>query len=378
MGRAVGPGNVALTGVGAVAQGQAFLDIRDAEKAFGGNRVLGGVDFAVQRGEFVSLLGPSGCGKTTLLRVVAGLLEADRGSVKLDGIEISGLPTHKRGVGVVFQNYALFPHLSVADNVAFGLRAQGKPAATIGPIVEKFLDLVHLREMASRTVRGLSGGQQQRVAVARALAVAPKLLLLDEPFSALDRKLRETMQIELKRLLRDVGITTVLVTHDQEEALVMSDRVAVMNRGAIEQFARPNEIYLRPRTAFALGFVGHSTRFAGIAAGGDDGLMRIDTPIGPISAKGSYLAGSAVMAAIRPERIRIGATLRSAAENAVEAELGDIVFQGSKVHLHFRAGDGQSILVETGQMPPDLAVGSRVRLSWSVDDTLVFPAETSP
>jgi putative spermidine/putrescine transport system ATP-binding protein len=231
--------------------------------------------------------------------------------------------------------------------------------------------------MASRTVRGLSGGQQQRVAVARALAVAPKLLLLDEPFSALDRKLRETMQIELKRLLRDVGITTVLVTHDQEEALVMSDRVAVMNRGAIEQFARPNEIYLRPRTAFALGFVGHSTRFAGIAAGGDDGLMRIDTPIGLISAKGSYLAGSAVMAAIRPERIRIGATLQSAAENALEAELGDIVFQGSKVHLHFRAGDGQSILVETGQMPPDLAVGSRARLSWSVDDTLVFPAETA-
>ena len=360
-----------------MASGQAFLDIRDAEKAFGGNRVLGGVDFAVQRGEFVSLLGPSGCGKTTLLRVVAGLLEADRGSVKLDGVEISGLPTHKRGVGVVFQNYALFPHLSVADNVAFGLRAQGKPAATIGPIVAKFLDLVHLSEMAGRTVRGLSGGQQQRVAVARALAVAPKLLLLDEPFSALDRKLRETMQIELKRLLRDVGITTVLVTHDQEEALVMSDRVAVMNRGAIEQFARPDEIYLRPRTAFALGFVGHSTRFAGVAAGGENGLLRLDTPAGPLLAKASYMAGAGVVAAIRPERIRIDAAPTGASENAIEAELGDIVFQGSKVHLHFRAGADQAILVETGQMPPNLAPGSRARLSWSIEDTLVFPADTT-
>jgi putative spermidine/putrescine transport system ATP-binding protein len=354
----------------------AFLDIREAEKAFAGNRVLGGVDFAVRRGEFVSLLGPSGCGKTTLLRIVAGLLDADRGSVKLDGVEISSLPTHKRGVGVVFQNYALFPHLSVADNVAFGLKAQRKDPATIAPTVAQFLELVHLTEMANRPVRGLSGGQQQRVAVARALAVAPKLLLLDEPFSALDRKLRETMQIELKRLLRDVGITTVLVTHDQEEALVMSDRVAVMNRGAIEQFGRPDEIYLRPRTAFALGFVGHSTRFAGHASGTRDGLLAIDTPAGRFRAQAGFIEGAPLLVAVRPERIRIGAAA-SGTDNSLDATLTDIVFQGSKVHLHFHAAGDQSILVETGQLPAGLAAGSNARLSWAIDDTLVFPAEAA-
>jgi putative spermidine/putrescine transport system ATP-binding protein len=352
---------------------EAFLDVRGAEKAFAGNTVLGGVDFAVRRGEFVSLLGPSGCGKTTLLRIVAGLLSADRGAILLDGAAIDGLPTHKRGVGVVFQNYALFPHLSVADNVAFGLRAHKKPAAEIPGTVKRFLDLVHLGAMADRPVRGLSGGQQQRVAVARALAVSPKLLLLDEPFSALDRKLREGMQIDLKRLLREVGITTVLVTHDQEEALVMSDRVAVMNKGAIEQFARPDEIYLRPRTPFALGFVGHSARFPGHAAGADGELLAIDTAVGRLRARASFMAGAPILLAVRPERIRIG----SDGDNAVDATLGEIVFQGSKVHLHFDAA-GQSILVEAGQLPQNLAVGGRTRLSWSIDDTLVFPGDTAP
>ncbi len=351
----------------------AFLDVREAEKAFAGNKVLGGVDFAVRRGEFVSLLGPSGCGKTTLLRIVAGLLSADRGSIRLDGAEIDGLPTHRRGVGVVFQNYALFPHLSVADNVAFGLRAHRKSAAEIPGTVKRFLDLVHLGAMADRPVRGLSGGQQQRVAVARALAVAPKLMLLDEPFSALDRKLRETMQIDLKRLLRDVGITTVLVTHDQEEALVMSDRVAVMNRGAIEQFARPDEIYLRPRTAFALGFVGHSTRITGRAMDAAGGVLGIDTPVGRLRAKASFMAGSPILVAVRPERIRIG--VAAGENNSVDATLTEIVFQGSKVHLHFAAAGDLSLLVEAGRLPADLAVGARTTLSWTVDDTLVFPGE---
>jgi putative spermidine/putrescine transport system ATP-binding protein len=355
----------------------AFLDVREAEKAFAGNKVLGGVDFAVRRGEFVSLLGPSGCGKTTLLRIIAGLLSADRGSIRLDGSELGGLPTHKRGVGVVFQNYALFPHLSVADNVAFGLKAHRKPAAEIPGIVARFLDLVHLGAMADRPVRGLSGGQQQRVAVARALAVAPKLMLLDEPFSALDRKLREAMQIDLKRLLREVGITTVLVTHDQEEALVMSDRVAVMNRGAIEQFARPDEIYLRPRTAFALGFVGHSTRIAGRAAQGVGEILAIDTPVGRLRAKGSFMAGAPILVAVRPERIRIGAPPAGDAINGIEAILSEIVFQGSKVHLHFAAAGDLPILVEAGQMPANLAIGGRTTLSWAIDDTLVFPGEAA-
>ena len=354
----------------------ALLDVRGTEKSFGNNRVLAGVDFAVQRGEFVSLLGPSGCGKTTLLRIIAGLMDADRGSVRLDGDDITGVPTHQRGIGVVFQNYALFPHLSVADNVSFGLRAQHLSKDKSDAIVARFLDLVHMRSMADRPVRGLSGGQQQRVAVARALAVAPKLMLLDEPFSALDRKLRETMQIELRHLLREVGITTVLVTHDQEEALVMSDRVAVMNRGAIEQFATPDEIYLRPSTAFALGFVGHSTRVIGRAAEALDDVMVIDTALGRLRARASYVVGMPVLAAVRPERICIG-TRVGARDNTVSAVLKEIVFQGSKVHMHFTGAQDQAMLVEASQIPEDLRVGSSTTLSWSVDDTLVFPHEAT-
>ena len=358
-----------------LSQANSLLDVRGAEKSFAGTRVLGGIDFGVRRGEFVSLLGPSGCGKTTLLRIVAGLLAADKGTVRLDGSDITGVATHKRGIGVVFQSYALFPHLSVADNVAFGLKAQGLERDKATATVSRFLDLVHLSEMADRPVRGLSGGQQQRVAVARALAVAPKLLLLDEPFSALDRKLRETMQIELKRLLKDVGITTVLVTHDQEEALVMSDRVAVMNRGEIEQYATPAEIYLKPRTAFALGFVGHSTRFEGRAGETANGLLNIETPVGSLRGPAQFIPGSPLLVAVRPERIQIGASPGPADHNAVAATLTDIVFQGSKVHLHFQGPAGCPMLVEAGQMPRELSIGTTATLSWPVQDTLVFPAE---
>jgi putative spermidine/putrescine transport system ATP-binding protein len=359
-----------------MADTDALLDVRGAEKSFGANRVLAGVDFAVKRGEFVSLLGPSGCGKTTLLRIVAGLMDADRGSVRLAGTDITSVPTHQRGVGVVFQSYALFPHLSVADNVAFGLRAQRLPKDKSDAIVARFLDLVHMRPMADRPVRGLSGGQQQRVAVARALAVSPKLMLLDEPFSALDRKLRETMQIELRQLLREVGITTVLVTHDQEEALVMSDRVAVMNRGAIEQFATPAEIYLRPSTAFALGFVGHSTRVVGRAAEASEGVMSIETALGRLRARSSYVVGAPVLAAVRPERIRIGMGA-DAGDNSVSAMLKEIVFQGSKVHMHFAGAQDHALLVEASQLPRDLNIGSTTTLSWPVEDTLVFPHEAT-
>ena len=353
-----------------------LLDVRGATKAFGSTTVLAGVDLGVRRGEFVSLLGPSGCGKTTLLRIVAGLLGADGGTVRLDGADITGVPTHKRGVGVVFQSYALFPHLSVADNVAFGLRAQRRPADTVASTVSRFLDLVHLGALADRPVRGLSGGQQQRVAVARALAVAPKLLLLDEPFSALDRKLRETMQIDLRHILREVGITTVLVTHDQEEALVMSDRIAVMSKGAIEQFDTPEGIYTRPRTPFALGFVGHSIRIAGKAGQTTDGILAVETPLGSLRAPGNYVPGSPVLVAVRPERVTVGEPSADAQANRVTAALTDVVFQGSKVHLHFAAGD-MSLLVEANRIPPGLAPGATATLSWSVADTMLFPGEAA-
>ena len=348
-----------------------FLDVSGAEKAFGSAIVLGGVNLGVAQGEFVSLLGPSGCGKTTLLRIVAGLLGVDRGTVKLDGQDITALPPHKRDVGVVFQNYALFPHLTVAENVAFGLKARRRTAADTREAVKKFLELVHLTDFADRSVRALSGGQQQRVAVARALAVRPKLLLLDEPFSALDRKLRETMQIDLRRLLRELGTTSVFVTHDQDEALTMSDRIAVMNKGAIEQFDTPEAIYRRPATSFALEFVGLSSRLAGTVVGSHGDQVAVDTAFGRLLAPGSFVPGAKVLLAVRPERIKVD----SAASYALTATLRDAVFQGAKVQLHFDAPDGDQLLVESSDLPSGVPMpGSEMRLGWAVADTLIYPA----
>jgi putative spermidine/putrescine transport system ATP-binding protein len=348
-----------------------FLDVAGAQKAFGAATVLGGVDLAVAQGEFVSLLGPSGCGKTTLLRIVAGLLAPDNGTVRLDGQNITALPPHQRDVGVVFQNYALFPHLTVAENVAFGLKARRRSAAATREAVRRFLDLVHLADFADRSVRALSGGQQQRVAVARALAVQPKLLLLDEPFSALDRKLRETMQIDLRRLLRELGTTSVFVTHDQDEALTMSDRIAVMNRGVIEQLDTPEAIYRQPATAFALEFVGLSSRLIGTVVSSQPGHVMVETAFGRLLAPGSFVAGAPVLLAVRPERIKI----EPAGDYALRARLRDAVFQGSKIQLHFETAGGDRLMAETSELPGAVpSPGSEMRLGWAVADTLVYPA----
>jgi putative spermidine/putrescine transport system ATP-binding protein len=350
----------------------AFLDIRGAEKRFGSATVLGGVDLAVTQGEFVSLLGPSGCGKTTLLRIVAGLLAPDRGQVAIDGHDITRLPPHRRDVSVVFQSYALFPHLTVAENVAFGLKARKRPRSEIAEAVPRYLGLVQMRDFADRPVRALSGGQQQRVAVARALAVRPKLLLLDEPFSALDRKLREAMQIDLKRLLRELGTTAIFVTHDQDEALTMSDRIAVMNRGAIEQLADPVTLYRTPATAFALGFVGLSTRIPGTVIASGNGIVQVRTSAGILRARGGFLPGSSVLLGVRPERIGVGA---SPDANDMTAELVAVAFQGARALLHLQAPGGLAVTVETSEVPAGAVVGASLPLTWAVADTLLYPAE---
>ncbi len=277
---------------------------------YGASLAVDNVSLKVGGGELVALLGPSGCGKTTLLRIIAGFLQPDMGQVLVDGVSIDPLPPHKRTVGIVFQNYALFPHMTVADNVAYGLAARGLSKAEQTKRVGEMLDLVQLSAMAGRYPRQLSGGQQQRIALARALAVRPSILLLDEPFAALDKNLRLDMQIEIKRIQRMAGTTTLLVTHDQEEALSMADKVAVLSAGKLEQFAAPTEIYDRPATYFVNTFVGSCNVLTGTLRGTDNGLATADigagqTLTGRLAGEG-LTPGAALKVCIRPEHLRSG------------------------------------------------------------------------
>ncbi|MBI1201209.1 MAG: ATP-binding cassette domain-containing protein [Rhodopseudomonas sp.] len=265
------------------------------------------INLDIKPGELVSLLGPSGCGKTTLLKIIAGFLRPTEGDVLVDGAAITHIPPNRRRIGIVFQNYALFPHMTVADNVGYGLAAAGRPKGEIAATVKEMLDVVQMSAFGDRLPRQLSGGQQQRVALARCLAIRPRILLLDEPFSALDKNLRLDMQIEIKRLQRQSGITTVLVTHDQEEALSISDRIAVLSRGILEQLAAPSEIYDRPRTLFVNTFVGTANLIEGIVAAktkSDTGVRIGDAVID--TNLPTYLAvGDPILLSVRPESVRL-------------------------------------------------------------------------
>jgi putative spermidine/putrescine transport system ATP-binding protein len=273
---------------------------------FGDFAAIDKITLDVHAGELLALLGPSGCGKSTLLRVVSGFIRQSQGSVLFDGERVDHLPPNRRGVGIVFQNYALFPHMSVRRNVAYGLEAHHWPRQRIVPRVEETLDLVHMRALADRLPRQLSGGQQQRIALARCLAIDPKILMLDEPFGALDKNLRLDMQIEVKRLQRQYGITTILVTHDQEEALSMADRIAVMNRGRIEQVASPTDIYDCPATLFVNQFVGTTNLLLGQVVASDASGTEVALAGGVLRAAPAMLAkGTNVMLCVRPEQLRL-------------------------------------------------------------------------
>lgn len=345
-----------------------YLDVAAVAKSFKGTVVMDQMNFRVAKGELVSLLGPSGCGKTTLLRIIAGLLEADTGDIVLGGRNVSSLPAHKRNISVVFQNYALFPHLTVAENVAFGLRARGMSKADAQTPVSEALALVRMETFADRPVSGLSGGQQQRVAVARALVVSPDLLLLDEPFSALDRKLRETMQIELKTLLRNRGITAIFVTHDQEEAMGVSDRIAVMNSGKIEQFAEPSTLYAQPASPFVMDFVGLLTRLSGQVSHQADGIATVKTNLGSVRAKADFAVGTSVLLGVRPELITPNPNTDM---NQIEVQLDDVMTLGSKTMLHGAAIENDKFLCELSGIRTDYTRGQTVTWGWSVADTLI-------
>lgn len=314
------------------------VEARNVVKSFGQGAVavkaLDDVSVQIRQGEFFTLLGPSGCGKTTLLRLIAGFDTPTSGGILLDGQDITHLPPNKRPVNTVFQSYALFPHLTVSENIAFGLQMQGRPKAEVAESVARMLALVQLEPMAKRKTSQLSGGQQQRVALARALAPTPKVLLLDEPLSALDLKLRKEMQIELKRLQMETGITFVFVTHDQEEALTMSDRIAVMSAGHIQQIGTPRDIYTRPANRFVASFIGETNFLTGQSDGvtvtlANGARLPLTAPEGRVSL------------AIRPEQVRVVAI---ETPGAMPATVASTVYFGTDTHLHLHLTGGIDIV----------------------------------
>jgi putative spermidine/putrescine transport system ATP-binding protein len=282
------------------------LELESITHRFGATTAVDDVNLPIEAGELVALLGPSGCGKTTLLRIIGGFVVPTAGSVRVDGRSIDHLPASRREIGIVFQNYALFPHMTVYENVAYGLRARHEAREIVRERVARMLSVVQLEPLRDRLPRQLSGGQQQRVALARALAVEPRILLLDEPFGALDKNLRLDMQIEVKRLQRQFGITAILVTHDQEEAMSLADRIAVMNRGRVEQFASPVDVYDRPRTLFVNSFVGTANLLAGEIVGRNAGTMTVALEASAtVELPATPAIGTRVVVSTRPENLRL-------------------------------------------------------------------------
>ncbi len=355
---------------------------RHVVKRYGAYTALDGVDLEVKEGEFLSLLGPSGCGKTTALRLVAGFVEPTSGEIVMDGRGMAGVPPQRRDVGMVFQDYALFPHLSVAENVAFGLRERGRRGRELEARVAELLELVRLPGLAGRYPAELSGGQQQRVALARALAFRPKVLLMDEPLGALDLKLREAMQAELRRLHRALAVTTIYVTHDQGEAMALSDRIAVMAAGRIVQLAPPEEIYKRPATRFVAEFVGKVNLLSARPAGATPSHLVLDycgrrilCPRGGPGAAPGAAGGEALTVMIRPEALMLYAPgLAPEGCNAVEGTVVDRVFAGSLVHATVELDPATQFLVEARPGDPLTAPGTRVALAWKPEgSSLLVP-----
>jgi spermidine/putrescine transport system ATP-binding protein len=312
------------------------LSLHGLRKSYAGTPVLDLASLEVEPGEFLTLLGPSGCGKTTLLRLIAGFDQPDAGRVLISGADATARPPYERPVNTVFQHYALFPHRDVSGNVAFGLEMARRPAPEIGERVRRALELVQLPGFEARRIDSLSGGQRQRVALARALVLEPELLLLDEPLAALDLKLRKQMQVELKQLHERLQITFVFVTHDQDEALVMSDRIAVMNAGRIEQLAAPEELYERPRTRFVAEFLAVRNILDAEVLAVDAGLARLRAGglLLAAAADGGYRAGASVVVGVRPERL----SLDGSHANRLEGVIEDEIYMGDRTEWRVRAG----------------------------------------
>ncbi|HXZ14902.1 MAG TPA: ABC transporter ATP-binding protein [Roseiarcus sp.] len=350
----------------------AFLALDGVQKSFAGATVVRDFSLSVERGELVTFLGPSGCGKTTVLRMIAGFETPTAGEIRVGGQDITHLRANRRAIGMVFQAYALFPNMTVERNIGFGLRVAGKSAGEIGARVTEMLTLIKLPDLAGRYPHQLSGGQQQRVSLARALAPNPQILLLDEPLSALDARIRVSLREEIRALQRRLGVTTIFVTHDQEEALSISDRIVVMNEGAIEQVGTPSEIYNRPRTRFVASFVGTLNQLQGVVADPQSGAIRLgDTTIFGRAPIESALGGETRTVALRPESLRLGEA--RSGDNALSVVVEDLSFLGAVVRLRVRLG-AEVLHIDTfnvGGAHP-VRPGETVKVAFSRDDTIVL------
>jgi putative spermidine/putrescine transport system ATP-binding protein len=343
----------------------AYLELQNVSKLFGAVAAVKDFNLAVEKGAFVSLLGPSGCGKTTTLRMIAGFETPDAGTIILDDADITNVPPNKRGTGMVFQAYALFPNMSVCDNVAFGLEVTGHPKREVAERVREMLALVRLEDTAKRFPHQLSGGQQQRIALARALAIRPRVLLLDEPLSALDAVVRVALRGEIRRIQLELGITTVYVTHDQEEALSISDRVVVMNQGLIEQAGSPEEIYRQPKTRFVAAFIGTANQLLGVVTARDQ--IRCGETILRAPVPSALNEAGEVVVLVRPESISVHATTPTNAQNILEGTIQTITFLGPITRVGVDVGGTRVVA--------DLAVSNRAAFTHTQHVWLSFPSD---
>ena len=358
------------------------LEFRNVSKTFGDVSAVDDVTLQVRRGEFLSLLGPSGCGKTTSLRLVAGFEQPTRGQIFLNAQPVGGVPPYRRNVNTVFQHYALFPHMNVMDNVAFGLRMKRLAASQISQRVNRMLALVELPDVGKRLPHQLSGGQQQRIALARALVNEPTVLLLDEPLGALDLKVRRRMQQELKRIHQEVGVTFVYVTHDQEEALTMSDRIAVMNSGRIEQLDTPSAIYERPSSSFVADFIGMMNVMRGVVERHEERFVIVRTRDGMLfrGVTTQWISeGTEVEVAVRPEKIHLSQHAPMPAENCLEGRVAQIVYQGASTEYYVALASGSRLRVVAQNTSADAGEaladrGAPVFVHWATNATLVMVA----
>ena len=345
------------------------LQLRGVSRSYGAVRAVRDVSLDVPQGQFVTLLGPSGCGKTTLLRLVAGFEQPDAGTISISGQDVAGAPAHKRPVNTVFQHYALFPHRNVFGNVAFGLEIDGLAKSEIQDRVQRALELVRMKDLGGRAISEISGGQKQRVALARALVLEPDVLLLDEPMAALDPKLRKQMQVELKNLQERLKITFVFVTHDQDEALVMADRIAVMNAGRIEQLDAPEQLYEKPRTRFVADFLGVSNLFRGTVRGRKDGLVTLRTEGGlelHAADDGGYRDGAPVWLGLRSEKI----SLVDRKQNLLHGVIDDEIFLGDWTDWRVRVGQEVLSVGEGNVLARGRQRGDPVTLSFAPEAVL--------